>query len=113
VPAPQWWRLEGDDRAVAIARLRAWVELVYRPSYGYLAETLGQCWEQHPLALFTIEWLSELWSVLYLQPKRGGGQLTSQAEWQTRLLPAAAEQLQRECGSCRAHLPATVNGAAR
>jgi hypothetical protein len=101
IPAPQWWRLEGEDRAKAITRLRAWVDMVYRPSYGHLSEALPACWAEHPLALFTLDWLSELHSVLYLQPKRSGGMLTSQAEWQTRLLPAAVEQLTREMRGCQ------------
>ena len=36
-PAPQWWKLAGDARDEALARLRAWVEQVYRPGYGQLA----------------------------------------------------------------------------
>jgi len=100
VPAPRWWALDGDDRAQAMARLRAWVEKVYRPSYGHIAASLGRCWERHPLCLFTLDWLSELWSVLYLQPSRSGGGLSSQGEWQTRLLAAAAEQMAIETSRC-------------
>jgi hypothetical protein len=101
VPAPRWWALEGDERAQAIARLRAWVDHVYRPSYGHIAATLGRCWERHPLCLFTLDWLSELWSVLYLQPSRNGGSLSNQAEWQTRVLAAAAEQMAIETSRCK------------
>jgi len=100
IPAPQWWRLQGDEREAAIARLAAWVEQVYRPSYGTLAASLAPCWPQHPLVLFTFDWLSELHSVLYLQPRRSASMLAGQAEWQTRLLPAAAEQIARETSGC-------------
>ena len=86
--APQFWKLDGPARDEAIGRLRAWVEQVYRPGYGHLAATLGDCWEQHPLCLYTLDWLSELWSVLYLQPARTAGTLAGQAEWHTRLLAA-------------------------
>ena len=87
-----------DDpgRGEAIARLRSWVERVYRPGYGHLAAGLGECWEQHPLCLYILDWLSELWSVLYLAPARTQATLAGQAEWHTRLLTAAAEQLARE-----------------
>ena len=51
-PAPRWWKLSGDEREAALGRLRAWVEQVYRPSYGHLAGTLGPCWDQHPLCLY-------------------------------------------------------------
>ena len=39
--------------------------------------------------------------MLYLQPRRTASRLAGQAEWQTRLLAAAAEQMQRETTRCR------------
>jgi hypothetical protein len=98
--APRFWKLDGPARDAAIGRLRAWVEQVYRPGYGHLAASLGECWEQHPLCLYILDWLSELWSVLYLAPARTQGTLAGQAEWHTRLLVAAAEQLARETRAC-------------
>lgn len=112
VPAPRWWQLEGDELADAVARLRGWVETVYAPGYGRLAERLPHCWPQHPLCLFTLDWLSELHSVLYLQPDRSARLLAAQAEWQTRLLPAAVEQMTDECQSCD-HRRSALNGARR
>ncbi len=98
-PAPRWWKLSGEDRDEAVAQLRAWVDQIYRPMYGHLA-VLGPCWQSHPLCLFTLDWLSELWSVLYLQSRRNASVLAGQAEFQTRLLPAAAEQLADETARC-------------
>ena len=43
-PAPTWWKLPADSRHEPVARLRAWVEQVYRPGYGHLAASLGPCW---------------------------------------------------------------------
>ena len=106
VPAPRWWKLDGRDREEALARLRAWVEQIYRPGYGHLAAALGPCWDQHPLCLYGLDWLMELWSVLYLTHERNPSALASQAEWQTRLLPALAEQLYLETTRCQ-HAPAT------
>lgn len=103
-PTPRWWKLDGTEREEALARLRAWVEQVYRPSYGHLAATLGHCWEQHPLCLYGLDWVMELWSTLYLSSERQPSTLASQAEWQSRLLPALAEQLYIEttrCEHCR------------
>jgi len=97
---PRFWKLDGRARDDAIARLRAWIEQVYRPGYGYLSASLGDCWDQHPLCLYVLDWLSELWSVLYLQPGRTAGTLAGQAEWHTRLLTAAAEQLAQETRRC-------------
>ena len=111
-PAPRWWKLDGEARAEAVARVRAWVEQVYRPGYGQLAATLGPCWEQHPLCLYGLDVLSELWSVLYLQASRSPAMLSAQAEYQARIVPAIAEQLMTEttrCGHATTRRPA--NGA--
>jgi hypothetical protein len=99
-PAPRWWKLDGRDREEALARLGAWVEQIYRPGYGHLAAGLGPCWDQHPLCLYGLDWLMELWSLLYLAPDRFAGTIASQAEWQTRLLPALAEQMYLETTRC-------------
>jgi hypothetical protein len=107
VPAPRWWKLDGAEHEEALARLRAWVEQVYRPGYGHLAATLAPCWDQHPLCLYGLDWLMELWSALYLTSERTPGTLASQAEWQTRLLPALAEQLHLETTRCEHTRPAS------
>jgi len=108
-PAPTWWKLAAADRQEPIARLRAWVEQVYRPGYGHLAATLGRCWDQHDLCLYGLDIASELWSVLYLQPDRSPALVSAQAEYQARLLPALADQLRIEthrCGHPRSPAPA-------
>jgi hypothetical protein len=114
VPTPKWWKLTGEARQEAIIRLRAWVDQVYRPGYGQLAATLGPCWETHDLCLYALDIASDLWSVLYLQPTRSPGLLSAQAEYQTRILPALAEQLMAEtsrCGHTQARTP--LNGHTR
>ena len=104
-PAARWWKLDRAERDQALARLRAWVEQVYRPGYGHLASALGPCWEQHPLCLYGLDWLMELWSALYLPAERRTTALASQAEWQTRLLPALAEQMYLETTRCQHGAP--------
>jgi hypothetical protein len=99
-PAPAWWKLAADGRQEPLARLRAWVEQVYRPGYGHLAATLGPCWPAHDLCLYGLDIASELWSVLYLQPARSPALLSAQAEYQVRILPALAEQLRIETNRC-------------
>ena len=59
-PSRRWWKLEGPEREASIASLRAWVEQIYLPGYGYLAASLGDCWDQHSLCLYALDWLSEL-----------------------------------------------------
>ncbi len=99
-PAPAWWKLPADGRAESIARLRAWVEQVYRPGYGHLAATLAPCWEAHDLCLYGLDIAAGLWSVLYLQPRRTPGLLSAQAEYQARVLPALADQFRVETSWC-------------
>ena len=99
-PAPAWWQLSPDDRQQPVARLRAWVDQVYRPGYGHLAAALGPCWPAHDLCLYGIDILSALWSVLYLQPERTPGLVSAQAEYQARILPALADQLRTETNRC-------------
>jgi hypothetical protein len=114
LPAPRWWKLEGEARAEAVARVRAWVEQVYRPGYGQLAATLGSCWDEHPLCLYGLDVLSELWSVLYLQASRSPAVVSAQAEFHARIVPAIAEQLMTETTRCsHAATRRTGNGAAR
>jgi hypothetical protein len=115
-PAPAWWKLEADARQEPVARLRAWVEQVYRPGYGHLAAALGPCWDQHDLCLYGLDILAELWSVLYLQPSRSPGLASAQAEYQARILPALADQLRIEtnrCGHPRNPGPAASQGWSR
>ena len=112
-PAPRWWKLRGHGREQALERLTGWVEQVYRPGYGQLAAALGPCWAEHPLCLYALDIAAELWSVLYLQAARTPGVLSAQAEYQTRILPALAEQMLAETHRCgHAQLRATANGAA-
>lgn len=99
-PAPPLWKLTPDQRRHLITELRAWVDQVYRPGYGHLAATLRPCWDQHDLCLYGIDILSQLWSVLYLQPQRSSGMLSAQAEYQARILPALATQLMTETTRC-------------
>ncbi len=44
--------------------------------------------------------MSSLWTVLYLQPERTPGLLSAQAEYQARILPTIAAQLQAETQRC-------------
>ncbi len=99
-PAPEWWKLAADGRREPIARLRGWVEQVYRPGYGHLAAGLGPCWPAHDLCLYALDIASELWSVLYLQSARSPALLSAQAEYQARILPALADQLRIETNTC-------------
>jgi hypothetical protein len=97
VPPPRRWQLQGRERAAAIGRLRAWVQTVFRPGYGHLAAQVGACWEEHDLCLYQLAWLSEMHAVIFQAAER---LLTSEADWHTRLLPAAVALMAEETGRC-------------
>ena len=101
IPSPRFWQLEGTQRAQAIARLRAWLDEVYAPTFGRIAATLPQCWESHPLILTLLDIASELHSCLYLQPRRNQGMLAGQAEYLTRIIPALADLMAKDKAVCR------------
>lgn len=108
-PSVHWWTIKDEERQAAVARLGAFVEQVYRPHYGHLAAMLGACWAEHPLCLVQLDWLSELHSVLYFQPKRSASLLSAQAEFGTRIVPAVSEQFRAETSRCT-HRQTTANG---
>ena len=111
-PAPSWWRLDAGERRAPVVELRDWVERVYRPGYGHLA-ALGACWPEHDLCLYALDIASQLWSALYLQPRRSTGLLSAQAEYQARILPALAAQLATETTGCGHATAASYLGARR
>jgi len=108
-PPVHWWKLTDHERQKAVDRLAAWVEQVYRPWYGHLAVLLAVCWRDHPLCLVGLDIVSELHAVLYFQPKRTASLLSAQAEFQTRILPAFAEQFRAETSKCT-HRPGAADG---
>jgi hypothetical protein len=104
VAAPRWWQASSSERDDAIARLRAWTDTVFRPGYGHLAAKVGNCWDQHDLCLYVLDWLSEQWAVIYTPAGRDTGMLWTQAEWYSRFLQPAVALLEAETAGCD-HLP--------
>ena len=66
MPTVQWWRLDASEQAEELKRLESWTRTVYLPGYGHLAAALPACWAEHDLCLYILDWLIELWSVLYV-----------------------------------------------
>lgn len=96
----RWWQIEDAERKEAVTRLRYWVGKIFVPGYGYLARMLPACWPRHEFCLYTVSWLSELWSVLYLAEEPNARTLGAMAELQTRILPAACDQMVKEVRDC-------------
>jgi hypothetical protein len=98
--APPWWQPRDDRCADTTARLRDWVNEVYRPVFGYVGAMLGDCWDQHPLCLSCLDTLHEAWCLLYIPP-RDPKMVFAQLDWLTRPLLQAAEVMARETAACR------------
>ena len=91
---PRWWKLAAADRQEPIARLRAWVEQVYRPGYGHLAATLGPCWAcPRPVPVRPGHPVRACGPSSTCSPAAPPALLSAQAEYQARILPALADQL--------------------
>lgn len=100
--APPWWEPGHDRTAGTTARLRDWVEEIYRPGFGYLAAMLGECWDRHPLCVAYLDTLHEAWCLLYIAP-RDPKMVFAQLDWLTRPLPQAAEIMAAETRPCLQH----------
>jgi hypothetical protein len=112
IPTPRFWQLSGRDRELAIERLAAWVEGVYRGQFGFLAARLPACWAQHDFCLVVLDIASELHSCLWLTSSRNQGLLAGQGEFVTRLLPSLADLMVSE-GKCEHHQGIPRIGVAR
>jgi hypothetical protein len=97
---PPWWK-PADQRCQDTAdRLGDWIEDVYRPVYGYLADLLAPCWRRHPLCLAYLDVLHEAWCLLHLSP-RDPKIVFAQLDWLNRSLLQAAEVMANETKRCR------------
>jgi hypothetical protein len=118
-PARPFWNpaFTGPEREAAVAELEAWVEDILRRTFGYVATGLGGCWTQHTAALTTVDWLSQLWAVLWLDPKPSRGTVAGQAEFTIRILPQAMDQMKAEtrgeCAHNNARAVPRANGSPR
>ena len=110
-PMTHWWTVDADGRGKTIDHIRAWVDDVYRPHYGHLAERqLAPCWEQHELCLVHLDFLSELHSLLFFS-RPSAAILNAHAEYNTRLLPASVELMRAECSKCEHNRRPAANGS--
>jgi len=99
-PPPPWWKPADQRCQDAADRLADWVQEVYRPVFGYLADLLAPCWRRHPLCLAYLDVLHEAWCLLYLQD-RDPKMVFVQLDWLTRSLLQAAEVMANETRRCR------------
>lgn len=97
---PPWWKPEDPRCQDTADRLEDWVQEIYRPVFGYLADLLPACWRRHPLCLAHLDVLHEAWCLLYLQ-HRDPKMVFAQLDWLNRSLLQAAEVMSNETKRCR------------
>jgi hypothetical protein len=98
-PVPPWWQPDHEQCGETVARLRDWVEEVFRPGFGHVGAKLAGCWEQHPVCVAYLDTLHEAWCLLYIPP-RDARTVFAQLDWLTRSLLQAAEVLAKETRHC-------------
>jgi hypothetical protein len=97
---PPWWKPDDPRCQDTADRLEDWVQEVYRPAFGYLADLLPPCWRRHTLCLVYLDVLHEAWCLLYLQ-HRDPKMVFAQLDWLNRSLLQAAEVMSNETKRCR------------
>lgn len=98
-PSIRWWALTREEREASKHKIRGFYTEILGPMYGHLGG-MPPCWESHQLVWTIGDWLTELWSYLYLSPRRPPAMLSGQAELTIRILPAVADLIRRECKNC-------------
>ena len=108
-----WWTV--NDRGRRTRPSRTWPPGSSR-STGPITATWRPCWApagpNTRCAWFSLDWLSELHSVLYFQPKRTASLLSAQAEYGTRILPAIVRAIPRRDVAAAPTAQAAANGSA-
>ena len=66
--APYWLGLSKEDRAAAVAQLRAWVEQVGLVQYREYFAKLPPCWPSHPAAVIELSTVMTEWIRIYDDP---------------------------------------------
>lgn len=97
--APLYWQSDHEQTIDTVARLRGWVDEVYRPGFGHLSRELAECWDLHPLCVAYLDVLYEAWCLLYVPP-RDPKMVFAQLDWLTRPLLQAVEVVAKETREC-------------
>jgi hypothetical protein len=67
--APYWLGLSEDERAAALAQLRAWVEQVGLAQYCDYFAKIPPCWPSHPAAVIELSTVMTEWVRIYGDPE--------------------------------------------
>lgn len=115
-PTARWWDPEFSRRGITdtgeetpseaderIEEIQDWLDKVFRPGYqqfSHIENTIPPCWPQHPLMLYLLDMIMEIWKALYLTQSRDTRLLASQAQFQSKILPDLRLQFAEAKSAC-------------
>jgi hypothetical protein len=113
-PQVRWHELDEDGRAEVVARIREWVEAVYRQQFPRAVD-IAPCWEAHPVCVVLLDVLSQMHGALYHGTGRTWGVVHNQAELYVRFGREITALLQAELAECKygQHAPHRAGGGRR
>jgi hypothetical protein len=115
-PQMRWHELDEAGRAEAVARIRAWVDTVYRQQFPRAGD-IAPCWADHPVCVVLLDVLSQLHAALYHGTKRSWGLVHNQAELYVRFGREITALVHDELAGCKygqhAVGPSWVGGGGR
>ena len=82
----RWHELDQAGRAEAVARVREWVDTVYRQQFPRAGD-IAPCWADHPVCVVLLDVLSQMHAALYHGTKRSWGVVHNQAELYVQVRP--------------------------
>jgi hypothetical protein len=99
-PQLRWHELDGPGRAAAVARIREWVDTVYRQQFPRAGD-IAPCWQEHPVCVVLLDVLSQLHRALYHGTKRSWGVVHNQAELYVRFGREITALVREELAGCK------------
>jgi hypothetical protein len=99
-PQMRWHELDEAGRAAAVARIRDWVDTVYRQQFPRAGD-IAPCWADHPVCVVLLDVLSQLHRALYHGTRRSWGLVHNQAELYVRFGREITALVREELAGCK------------
>ena len=99
-PQLRWHELDQAGRAEAVARVRAWVDSVYRQQFPRAGD-IAPCWAEHPVCVVLLDVLSQMHAALYHGTKRSWGVVHNQGELYVRFGREITALVREELAGCK------------
>jgi hypothetical protein len=99
-PQLRWHELDQAARDQAVARIRAWVDTVYRHQFPRAGD-IAPCWQDHPVCVVLLDVLSQMHAALYHGTNRSWGVVHNQAELYVRFGREITALVHDELAGCK------------